>query len=469
MPIYEKASGLKPTLRLGRYHRPVYKCGVEANTNAPAGPSLYLDPSASLPRIYVPHATRHPNIFRRRIARIEGRPGPGDWVAVYADPAAASVGPRSARVPDAADASDGPPAAPRLFAYGLYNPKSEIAVRLLRWGDALPDAAYWQDRLRRAVALRHELLELPSGTDAYRLIHGEADGFPGVVVDRYGDVLSAEVFSLGMLQRSIQLLRLLCEVTGLPHYRIRVAPGFSSQEGFEADSVASEASPAYVTVTENGTRYRIQFDGSHKTGFFCDQRDNRRQLAQWSSGRRVLDLCCYTGGFSVQAAASGGAAEVTGVDIDEQPLAVAKKNAHLNQVRVRFAQADVFAFMRDMLALGRNYDIVVLDPPKLIRSRRELEEGVRKHHDLNKLAMQLVAPGGLMLSCSCAGLLDQAGFDAMLHAAARGARPPAAQGQPPGPPRMMQIVRRVGAAADHPVAVHCPETEYFRSVWLRLE
>ncbi len=391
---------------------------------------------------------RHPNIFRKRITHIDGKPQAGDWVGVYAN---------------ANEENE----VPRLFGYGIYNPKSSIAVRLMRWGEELPDEDFWRMKIQQAVSLRRDFLKLPQTTNAYRLIHGEADGFPGIVVDQYGDCLSAEVFSLGMMQRSHALMSVLMELTGAVHHLVRPCPGFGSQEGFHADEYRSDACPDYVTILEGSTKYRVQFGGSHKTGFFCDQRDNRTLLTGWCEGKSVLDICCYTGGFSVRAASEGKASEVIGVDIDEEPLAVAKKNANINHAKVRYCQADAFAFMRDMLSLGRQYDVVILDPPKLIRSRAELEEGTHKHHDLNKLAMQLVKPGGLMLSCTCAGLLTQEAFDMMLHSAARTFIPLA--GGQSSAVRSVKIIRKVGAASDHPVGIHCPETEYFKSTWMIID
>jgi 23S rRNA (cytosine1962-C5)-methyltransferase len=195
-------------------------------------------------------------------------------------------------------------------------------------------------------------------------------------------------------------------------------------------------------------------------------------LASFCKNKTVLDLCCYTGGFAIQAKKLGGAAEVTAVDLDAGPLELAKENANLNQVRIKFAQADAFAYIRDMLANGRKFDVLVLDPPKLIRSRAELEEGTRKHFDLNRLAMRLVAPGGIMLSCTCAGLLPQDEFVRLLCAAARQAGPevsPAtAERGAWHAPRQVQILAKTGAAADHPIATNCPEGEYLSAVWMRL-
>ena len=161
-----------------------------------------------------------------------------------------------------------------------------------------------------------------------------------------------------------------------------------------------------------------------------------------------------------------------GVDLDEAPLELARENANLNQVRAKFVQADAFAYMRDMLQNGRKFDVVVLDPPKLIRSRAELEEGTRKHFALNQLAMQLVAPGGLMLSCTCAGLLPQSEFVRLVYAAARQAGveivPATPEQSARHAPRPMQVLFKTGASADHPIAANCPETEYLNAVWMRL-
>jgi 23S rRNA (cytosine1962-C5)-methyltransferase len=275
-----------------------------------------------------------------------------------------------------------------------------------------------------------------------------------------------------MFQRAGAILQRLAPLCGTRHTLIQIGPQTPAHEGFSSPPIASPGLRASVTIQEFGTRFRVHFAEGHKTGFFCDQRDNRRRLAEFCRDRSVLDLCCYTGGFAVQAKRLGGAAEVTAVDLDEAPLKLARENADLNQCRIRFVQADVFPFMRDMLRGGRQFDVVVLDPPKLIRSRAEVEEGTRKHFDLNRLAMQLVRPGGLLLSCTCSGLLPEAEFVKLLCAAARQAGDPL-PGQvdvefPRRGPRSMQVLMRTGAAADHPVASNCPETEYLKAVWMRL-
>jgi len=406
-----------------------------------------LQPPAQLPAVWLKTVGLHPLLYRKRIARVDREAKAGDVVEVRDEEG-------------------------QLAGYGLYNPKSELALRMLSRGPRLPDDGWWSEQLRAALHLRTEVLRLPDVTDAFRIVHAEGDGLSGLVIDKLGDVLSAECFSVGMWQRAEAIVRLLAPLAGTRHYLIRPGPATLAQEGFEATEIRSAELPPRVTIQEYGTRFRVDFAAGHKTGFFCDQRDNRRLLAQFCRDKTVLDLCCYTGGFAVQAKKLGQAREVTGVDLDAQPLELAKENANLNQVRVKFAQADAFAYIRDMLAGGRTFDVVVLDPPKLIRSRAEFEEGARKHFDLNRLAMRLVAPGGIMVSCTCSGLLVGDEFVRLVQTAARQAGPETAPATAERgarhAPRTVQILAKTGAAADHPIATNCPESEYLQAIWMRL-
>lgn len=425
----------KPTQR-----GPLYQLPVEL--------PLALDANQPLANAVISRRTTHPTVYRKRIIELDGNPSAGDWVRVYH--------------------TDTDSGQPQAFAYGIYNPKSEVAIRLVSWLDTLPDEPFWDNLIDRAVTLRIEALRLNELADCYRVIHAEADGFPGLAIDRYGDCLSAEVFSIAMAPRTEQILERVARQLGTKHWLISPSPHLKSQEGYEIETRASEQLPSQVTVTEHGTQYRVHFGTGHKTGFFCDQRDNRFRLSELCRNRTVLDVCCYTGGFSVMAAKRGSAKEVIGIDLDEAPLLTARQNAAINQVRnVKFTQADAFAYMRDMLRGGRQFDIVVLDPPKLIRNRAELEEGTRKHFDLNRLAMQLVKPGGLMLTCSCAGLLQDTEFTKLVRAAARSAFLPSSFNPNPTP-RDIQIIAKAGAACCHPISANCPETEYLKSLWLRL-
>jgi len=405
-----------------------------------------LEPDDRLPSMQLKTVGLHPLIYRKRILKVDRGAAAGDLVEVL-------------------DA-DG-----QRAGFGLYNPKSELALRLLTRGEEPPGTAWWKSKLEAAVRLRREVLRLDDVTDAYRLVHAEGDGLSGIVIDKLGDVLSVECFSLGMYQRALAIVELLAPLVGTKHHFISGGPAMLAQEGIEATDNASAELPRRVTIQEFGTRFRVDFEAGHKTGFFCDQRDNRRMLASFCRDKTVLDLCCYTGGFAVQAKKMGEASEVIGVDLDEKALELAKENANLNQVRVKFAQADAFAYIRDMMAGGRTFDVVVLDPPKLIRSRAELEEGTRKHF-LNRLAMRLVAPGGIMLTCTCAGLLTHEEFLRLIYASARQAgreiAPATAERGARHAVRDVQILAKTGAAADHPVATNCPESEYLQAVFMRL-
>jgi 23S rRNA (cytosine1962-C5)-methyltransferase len=403
--------------------------------------------SGSIPSVHLKSFTRAPLVYRKRIARTE-QARPGDLVAVYAE--------RN-----------------QPFAYGLYNPRSELALRIMWRGADYPTADAWTQRLQQAVSLRHDFLKLPAQTSAYRLVHAESDELSGFVVDRFGDVLSAETFSLGFYQRAEQLMPELAQMCDVPHWIVRPAPNFLAQEGCDPPVLQSPDCPQQVTVVENGVRFRIHVAGGHKTGFFCDQRENRQELAKFCEGRSVLDLCCYTGGFSVYAKTLGNADEVTGVDLDAAPLQTARQNANLNQSRIRFVQADAFSWMREMIRNGQQFDVVVLDPPKLLRSRGEIEEGTRRHFALNRLALQLVRKGGLLLTCTCAGLLSESDFTRLVVGASW-SEPEADAAdnvkrlyQNGG--RTVRIFRRSGAAADHPVIGNCPETEYLKAIWMHVD
>jgi len=405
-----------------------------------------LGPNASepIPIVFAKSRTLHPILYRKRLARIEDA-RPGDMVAVYTDGQQEPMG------------------------YGLFNPRSEMSVRMLWNSPELPTNQAWAGKLKTAASLRRDFLKLDNASNAWRVIHAESDGLSGLVVDRFADVLSAEIFGLGMYQRAERLMPMLAEQMGTQHWMVRTSPQFLSQEGCDPPSLMSEGCPSQVVITEHGTRYRVRFEGGHKTGFFCDQRDNRKKLAEFCEGKSVLDLCCYTGGFAVQAKTLGKAEDVTGVDLDEHPLKVARENANLNQARVRFVQADAFSYMREMIRNGRQFDVVILDPPKLIRTRVEIEEGTRKHFAMNRLAMRLVKPGGLLLSCSCAGLLPEPEFIQLLVAASRSTgedlESTVAESDS-RKPRTLQIIARTGAAPDHPVISNCLETDYLKAIWM---
>jgi 23S rRNA (cytosine1962-C5)-methyltransferase len=319
-----------------------------------------------------------------------------------------------------------------------------------------PGLEFWNRRIAQAVDLRKDTLRLDQETTAYRVIHAEGDGISGLIADRFDDVLSVEVFSLGIYQRIGPLLELCANRLGTRHFRVQVDERIALQEDFPGRLLTSPALPPRVTIVEHGVRYRIHFEEGHKTGFFCDQRENRRDLARFCDDRTVLDACSYTGGFGLNALLRGKAREVTCVDLDENAVALAKENGNANNVRLNVVHADAFGYMRQMAQNARSFGVVVLDPPKLIADRDDVSSGKRKYFDLNVLGMGLVEPGGLLLSCSCSGLLSAPDFQALLRAAARKAC------------RSVQLLAMTGAAADHPVALDAPEGAYLKAAWLRV-
>ncbi|WP_165067562.1 class I SAM-dependent rRNA methyltransferase [Paludisphaera rhizosphaerae] len=396
-------------------------------------PDRALEPEVPLPTVAIRSPGNHPFIFRKMIEGVKGplMARPGDLVQVLD--------------------RDGNP-----LGYGLWNPRSQISLRMLSREPQAPGVDFWTRKVDEAAALRLDMLGVERESNAYRLIHAEGDGLSGLIVDRFDDVLSVEIFSLGMYQRIGPILDVLAKRMGTKHFRVRVDERVALQEDFAGRPLASPGLPPRVTIQEHGVRYRIHFAEGHKTGFFCDQRDNRRELAKFCKGRAVLDACCYTGGFGLNALLRGEAREVTCVDLDEKAVALAKENGNANNVRLDAVHADAFGYMRQMGVNGREYGVVVLDPPKLIPDREEVSAGKRKYFDLNVLGMGLVEPGGLLLTCSCSGLLDPAEFQGLLKAASRKAN------------RSVQLLAMTGASADHPVALDAPEGAYLKAAWLRV-
>ncbi|HEV8059667.1 MAG TPA: class I SAM-dependent rRNA methyltransferase [Gemmataceae bacterium] len=388
--------------------------------------------TAALPRVLLKIARKssHPWVFQKMVEKPATRLHPGSVVEIV-DREGQRVG------------------------KGFYNGHSRIALRVLTSNpDELIDLAFFARRLERAIELRRRWLNLDATTDAYRLVHSEGDDLSGLVVDRFGSTLVLEFFAAGMFRFRSVLQDIL-----LKHY-----PG-SAIYWFAEDHVQKQESfdcrppepPAPTVINEQGVRFRVAPGGKHKTGFFLDQRDNRRMLASFCADKTVLDLCCNTGGFAVYAKALGKAAEVTGIDLDETALALARQNAGLNQVRIRFIQADIFAWLRDIIAGGQRFDVVILDPAKQTRDREEVDYALKRYLDMNKLAMQAVAPGGLLLTCSCTGLVSEERFIESLRRAAWQAG------------RAVQVFQVAGAGGDHPFLLHVQEGRYLKAVFCRLE
>jgi 23S rRNA (cytosine1962-C5)-methyltransferase len=338
----------------------------------------------------------------------------------------------------------------------FWNPKSTIALRIVTHDPAeAVDAAFLERKIGAALAFRKDVLGLEATTDGYRIVHAEADGLSGLVVDRLGAVIAIEVFGIGFARHIAlvkEALRRLLPGLGIV---ARADTRSGSIEDFDLAPVAGE--PTSSEVREHGLRFKIDLEGGHKTGFFCDQRENRELWGQLCRGRTVLDAHSYTGGFALHAA-KGGASEVTAVDLDETAIATARKNANLNQLqaKVHFVHADIFPYLRDAQRQGKTFGAIALDPPKLARDSSEVVDAMRTYNDLNKVALEAMAPGGLLLTCSCSGAVSEQDFLTALRGAATRAR------------RELAIFKIAGAAADHPFALHAPEGRYLKAVFARV-
>lgn len=383
-----------------------------------------------LPTVRLKNAWRssHPWIFQKLVGKPEPRPKPGSLVDVFG--------------------VDG-----EWIGRGFYNGHSRIAVRILETDPDKPvDADWFARKIAAAVGLRREVLGLDEVSDAWRVVHSEGDGLSGLVVDRYGDLLVVEFFSAGMFRYREWIYDALKQQFPGARFYSFAEEHVQKQESF--DFRGTEA-PAPSIITENGIKFRADPAGAHKTGFFADQRDNREWLSHQVAGKRVLDLCCNTGGFGVYAKVRG-AEEVVGVDIDEDVLSIAKGNAKLNDARIRFVQADIFPWLRDAGNAKDLYDVVILDPAKMTRDREQVIPALKKYLDMNKLALGVVKPGGLLATFSCTGLVSEEQFLDMLRRAAFYAN------------RTIQVLKVAGAGADHPFLANVQESRYLKAAFCRV-
>ncbi len=366
----------------------------------------------------------------------------------------------------------------KYLGTGFYNSHSKIRIRLLsRNANDRFDQAFWERRLRYAVAYRRTVM---GETDfhACRLIFGEADSFPGLTVDRFENILVAQVLSLGMEQLRDMifptLIRILREEFTAPiealYLRNDVAirelegmeqgTGYYSAEGLNLRTEAGEnalaaaegRAPGTVSIIENGIRYTVDYRNGQKTGYFLDQKYNRRAIRTIAEGRHVLDCFTHTGSFGLNAAA-GGAASVTSVDISADALAMASRNAVQNGLsdRIEYVEADVFDYLKTLSEAGRrtcSYDFIILDPPAFTKSRDTLRNAIKGYREINAAAMRLLPRGGYLATCSCSHFMTDTLFKQMLHNAAEDAGV-----------SLRQIEARQ-QGPDHPILWNVPETDY---------
>ena len=375
---------------------------------------------------------RHPWVYAGTIAEVKGTPEPGDLVAV--------VDSRG-----------------RLIGQGYYNPSSQIRVRVLAWDERPVDEGFWQERLARAAAVREPIFSL---TDAVRLVNAESDGLPGLVVDRYGDFFVVQALTLGIDKRKELLVSLLSKLLRPAGIYERSDVGVRALEGLPQATgpLWGEPPPPKLEIREGEVRFYVDIVHGHKTGFYLDQRDNRLLMREVASGREVLDVCCYTGGFGVQAAA-GGAKSVLFLEASARHLRWARDHLVLNdlaEVRAGFIAGDAFDELRRLARARKRFDLVVLDPPKFARSAAEVEGALRGYRDLNRVALKLLRPGGLLATFTCSGRVTEDVFRRAVAVAATDAG------------REVQILRRLSQPEDHPVAIAYPEGEYLRGLLLRV-
>lgn len=380
------------------------------------------------PRKARPFYGRHPWVLDSAIARIEGDAADGDVIDLMADTG-------------------------KFVARGIFNSQSRIRLRLYTWDihQALDDA-FWRGRLETAVALR-TTLGLDKRDGACRLVFSEADGLSGLVVDRLGEWLSVQVTGLGIERRLDVMVDMLKELFHPRGIFIRTEKGIASAEGVQLrDGLLwgeTPSGPAFIV--ENGIRYGIDLAEGQKTGFYIDQRDNRMAAARHMHDRRVLDMFCYSGGFSLNAAVHGGAREIYGFDSSAKAIALAKANAELNGVTVtKFEEADCFKALDALKVNRERFGAVILDPPKFARSRSSLDDALRAYHKLNRMALDVLEPGGILVTCSCSGHVTREDFFHMLLGVAEQSK------------RDIQVLETRGASPDHPTSVTCLESEYLK-------
>lgn len=387
------------------------------------------------PKRAQPFFGRHPWVYAGAIDRIDGDPADGDEVELRSS-------------------------AGNFVARGLFNSNSKIHVRLYCWEPDRPlDRDFFRERLGRAVRLRHDLLRLNQGpAPAYRVAFSESDFLSGLIVDRYADFLAVQFTALVMAKRRETIVELLREQFQPRGIFLRTEKGIGKLEGvaLHDESLWGESPPPDLTIEENGLKFLVNLAEGQKTGYYLDQRDNRAAVAKLCAGKRVLDAFSYSGGFGLYAA-KAGAGEVVCVDASEAALALARRNAEVNGLsQLTFTHADVFNHLAKLAQDGQKFDVLVLDPPKFARNRAAVPEALKGYRRLHQLAMKLLAPDGVLVSCCCTGLVTPDDLEDVIGQTSSEAK------------RDLQILERRGPAADHPVAVTCREGGYLKCVISRV-
>lgn len=377
-------------------------------------------------------ASSHPWIFRKMIERPKSRLSPGEAVEVVSRTG-------------------------EFVGRGFYHPSRTVAIRLLTSNPREEiDEAFFRTRLQAAKALREDILKIPARSDAYRLVHGEGDGLSGLVIDKFGELLVVEPYSAGYIPFADTIATILKELYPACTVCFRPDAKTEQQEGVSFQTLRKRyPPPPKAILKENSLTMEVSLLTGHKTGYFLDQRDNRGLVKELARNKDVWDLFCYTGGFAISSAL-GGARSVVAVDLDEKALEVARRNADLNRVTIDFIHEDCFDFLRRMEEVKQQADLVIVDPAKLALVREEIPRALRTYNDINRLAMGRLRTGGILVSCSCSGLVSEGQFLSVLANAAREARVE------------LQMFRITGASPDHPIRTDFPEGRYLKVVFSRI-
>ncbi|EKO4006931.1 class I SAM-dependent methyltransferase [Vibrio fluvialis] len=373
---------------------------------------------------------KHPWVFSRGISKIEGEPGLGDTVDVYTHEG-------------------------QWLAKAAYSPHSQIRARVWSFEKETINTAFFVKRIQQAQLLRDDLIER-DGLTGYRLIAAESDGLPGITIDKYQDFLVCQLLSAGAECQKDALVEALkqcfptCSIYERSDVAVRKKEGLEERVGV----LHGELPPKSVVIEENGVKISVDIVGGHKTGFYLDQRDSRFQSMKYVKNKDVLNCFSYTGGFGLYAL-KGGAKRVINADVSQPALDTAKFNAELNEFdiskkRAVFLNADVFKLLREYRDQGTKFDVVIMDPPKFAESKAQLNGACRGYKDINMLAMQILNPGGTLLTYSCSGLMDQVLFQKIIADAALDAG------------RDVKFIERFEQAADHPTDTAYPEGFYLK-------
>ncbi|WP_217525372.1 class I SAM-dependent methyltransferase [Vibrio metschnikovii] len=373
---------------------------------------------------------KHPWVFSRGISKVEGDPQLGETVDIYTH--------------------DG-----QWLAKAAYSPHSQIRARVWSFNNENIDSDFFIKRIQQAQKLRDELIER-DGVTGYRLIAAESDGLPGITIDKYDNYLVCQLLSAGAEYQKPHLIAALKHCFSDCHIYERSDVAVRKKEGLEerVGVLHGEVPPEVVVIEENGIKIRVDIVGGHKTGFYLDQRDSRQQSMKYVKDKEVLNCFSYTGGFGLYAL-KGGAKRVINADVSQPALDNAKMNAELNEFdiskkRAVFLNADVFKLLREYREQGTQFDVVIMDPPKFAESKAQLNGACRGYKDINMLAMQILKPGGTLLTYSCSGLMDQVLFQKIIADAALDAG------------RDVKFIERFEQAADHPVDTAYPEGFYLK-------